>query len=58
MVNDWISTRCDSGHCAEVLDNYGDVFVRNSRDPKTTITFNIEEWKQFIEAVKRGEFDL
>lgn len=58
MVSDCIRVRCDARHCAEVLDEYGDVFVRNSRDPQTTVTFTIEEWQEFVEGIKRGEFDL
>jgi Domain of unknown function (DUF397) len=59
MVDKWVRPRrCDAGHCVEVSDEYGSVFVRNSKDPQRTIVFDDEEWSTFLEAVKRGEFDL
>jgi hypothetical protein len=52
------SSGCESGQCVEISQEYGSVFVRNSKDPRHTVVFDNEEWSEFLEAVKRGEFDL
>jgi hypothetical protein len=57
VVNEWIRP-CESNACVEVSHEYGNIFVRNSKDPGRTIVFDNEEWSTFLEAVKRGEFDL
>jgi len=57
VVNEWVKG-CETNACVEVSQEYGSVFVRNSKDPRRTIVFDSEEWSTFLEAVKRGEFDL
>jgi hypothetical protein len=52
------SRECDNSACVEVLEEYGNVLVRNSKSPGHTVVFDTEEWTEFLEAVKRGEFDL
>lgn len=54
--------RFDQPACVEVIGLNGDgedeyIEVRNSRNPHTIISFDREEWKIFIQGVKRGEFD-
>ena len=56
MVNEWIG--CESNTCVQISHEYGNVLVRSSKDPGRVVVFDDEEWSQFIEAVKRGEFDL
>jgi len=51
------SSRCESSACVEVAIGDGDVEVRNSTDPATTLTFSPDEWAVFIAGVKAGEFD-
>jgi len=59
VVEKWVRAReCDNSSCVEVSDEYGSVFIRNSKDPGHTIVVDYEEWSTFLEAVKRGEFDL
>jgi len=57
MVNEW-GKGCESNACVEVLQEYGNVLVRSSKNPRHAVVFDSEEWSEFIEAVKRGEFDL
>lgn len=55
------SSRCrtDSPMCVEVYGLEADyISIRNSRAPQKVVSYEREEWQQFIDAVKRGEFDL
>ena len=58
----WVkSSRCrtDTPMCVEVYGLDTDYpTIRNSRDPHRVTSFDREEWSEFIDAVKRGEFDL
>lgn len=46
-------------NCVEVAGNgNGRVFVRNSINIRSMISFNNAEWAAFIESAKLGEFDL
>ena len=50
---------CESGACVEVADcDDGGVKVRASLTPERVVTFTRDEWRAFIAAVKRDEFDL
>jgi hypothetical protein len=49
------SSRCDSGACVEVAITEATVFVRKSDQPGVELTFDREEWVEFLAAVKEGE---
>lgn len=52
--NKWIKpSQCQSGSCVEIFHgNAGDlVYVRKG-------TYNADEWREFIKAVRAGEFDV
>lgn len=55
---------CDSANsCLEVktvllMDDSTVVMVRTSTDPVTRVVFTGDEWSAFLDAVKKGEFDL
>lgn len=54
------SSRCSKGGCVEVapLPNGGAV-VRDSKDrTREPLTFNSDEWADFVAGVRRGEFDF
>ena len=55
------SSRCrtDSPLCVEVYGLESEYpSIRNSRAPQKVVSFDREEWAEFIEGVKRGDFDL
>lgn len=69
MLNVWMKSslcRTDTPMCVEVQmitappagENVLAVDVRDSKDPKTVLSFLPEEWTSFIEGVKRGDFDI
>jgi Domain of unknown function (DUF397) len=49
-----------NGNCVEVqFLTDGGAEMRNSRDPEAgTIVFTAREWQDFIDGVKKGEWDL
>ncbi|HEY6424196.1 MAG TPA: DUF397 domain-containing protein [Pseudonocardiaceae bacterium] len=54
------SSRCTKGNCVEVapLPNGGAV-VRDSKDrSREPLTFNGQEWADFVSGVKNCEFDF
>jgi hypothetical protein len=51
------SSKCEAGSCVEVADLDDTVGLRNSNYPTTAITFPVETWREFIAAVRAGEFD-
>ncbi len=52
------ATECTNGSCVEVGATQDQVLVRNSVNPNIVTTFTLEEWKVFVEGVKKGEFDF
>jgi hypothetical protein len=48
------------GNCVEVCTAMPDaVAVRDSKDPSgPALTFEPAKWRTFVQAIKRGEFDL
>jgi len=40
------------------MDDSTVVMVRTSTDPVTRVVFTGDEWSAFLDAVKKGEFDL
>ena len=59
----WIrSSACqaDSPMCVEVAQlESGEVLVRSTLAPQSTVTFTVEEWRTFLVGVRQGgEFDF
>lgn len=51
-------TGCDSGACVEVKVLRTVVKIRDSKDPDgPVLKFDLEEWENFQNAVRRGVFD-
>jgi uncharacterized protein DUF397 len=52
------STRCgESGTCVEVAMPGEQVIVRQSGEPELRVSVSLEVWREFLEGVRRGEFD-
>jgi len=51
--------RCaaDRPQCPEVLFDGSDVLIRSNTDPDKIVKFADEEWDDFIDAIKAGEYD-
>jgi hypothetical protein len=48
----------NGGNCVEVATVGATVAVRDSKDPnKGVLVFTRNEWKDFLDATKGGEFD-
>jgi len=48
-----------NGSCVEVAETAQAIGVRDSKDRTgPVLVFSPEEWRAFVEGVKRGEFDL
>ena len=56
-VPEWVKG-CDTGSCVEVWQGTNSVMVRNSELPQQITVFSPDEWSTFLEAVKRGHFDV
>lgn len=54
------SSFCANSCCLEValVPRTGKVYVRNSRNPGTLMTFSAEEWRAFLAGAKGNEFDI
>jgi hypothetical protein len=52
------SMRCESGACVEVATGGPQVGLRNSTLPEVELALDAASWRQFIEGVRGGEFDL
>jgi hypothetical protein len=53
-----ISSQCGTENCVEVAANDTDVILRDSKDPDgAQLEFSIDRWREFVEGVKRGEFE-
>lgn len=52
----WQSARCGGGECAEVKIEGDRIYVRSSLNHQL-VTFTKEEWDNFKNAIKDGEFD-
>ena len=49
----------NSGSCVEVRRRDGTIQVRDSKDREgPVLTFDREGWKEFVHAVREGEFNL
>lgn len=49
------SSKCDSGTCVETALIGEAVHIRDTQAEE--LAFSTDAWAQFIEGVKRGEFD-
>ncbi|HYZ38206.1 MAG TPA: DUF397 domain-containing protein [Pseudonocardiaceae bacterium] len=54
------SSRCSKGACVEVAPlPDGGAVVRDSKDrAREPLSFNADEWADFVSGVKDGEFDF
>ncbi|MGQ0718577.1 MAG: DUF397 domain-containing protein [Pseudonocardiales bacterium] len=53
------SSRCATGGCVEVAPlPDGGAVVRDTKDRTRELTFNGQEWADFVSGVKDGEFDF
>ena len=54
------SSRCTGGACVEVAPlSGGGAVVRNTKDrAREPLTFDRQEWADFVVGVKNGEFDF
>ncbi len=47
-----------NGHCVEIAETPGTVFVRDSKDPAgPALAFDEARWSAFVAGVRDGEFD-
>lgn len=51
---------CGIGACVEVAIDGQQVSVRDSKQGEggSTLTFNHAEWREFVTAVKAGQYDI
>jgi hypothetical protein len=52
------STRCETAACVEVATGGPVVGLRNSTKPEVHLSLAVNSWRQFIDGVRGGEFDL
>lgn len=52
----WAGPETDS--FAEVAFVDDEVWVRNSKSPDDVLKFNREEWEDFVDGAKEGDFNL
>jgi hypothetical protein len=60
-INEWTKFSNGSGgnNCVEVKYDPFNICVRNSNHKNDgTLLFTPEEWKSFVEGVKKGVFDI
>jgi hypothetical protein len=48
---------CAAGECVEVATSAGEILVRSSTSPGRVLNFTSDEWRAFVDGVRRGEFD-
>lgn len=52
------SSFCESAGCVEWQQVAGIIYVRDSENPGVVLRFWREEWREFVQGVKAGEFDV
>lgn len=52
------SARCETAACVEVATDGPVVGLRNSTKPEVHLAVDPMAWRQFIDGVRGGEFDL
>jgi len=51
------STRCTASSCVEVAATRTTVYVRDTKDPdREPLEFTHDQWEDFTEGVRRGDF--
>jgi hypothetical protein len=50
------STFCQSGECAEVATDDGEIALRSTRAPEEVVRFTVPEWQALVAGIKAGEF--
>lgn len=67
MIEDVWTSACAAGTCVEVqwtgcvevAEDGGRYLVRDSKDPDGPwLTFDADEWAEFVAGVKEGKFDV
>jgi len=52
------SSGCVTDNCLEISMQEGRVLLRSTADPsRTVLVCSTGEWREFAQAVRRGEFD-
>lgn len=47
---------CQSGECAEVAEEGGEVLLRSTRAPETVVRLTGAEWQALTKGIAAGEF--
>ena len=50
------SSFCQSGECAEVAADDGEIAVRSTRAPADIVRFTTAEWHALVAGIRAGEF--
>jgi hypothetical protein len=50
------ATFCQSGECAEVAEEDGEILLRSTRAPGIVIRLTAAEWRAFTNGMAAGEF--
>jgi predicted secreted Zn-dependent protease len=49
---------CDGGACVQVATDQHSILIGNSRQPSgLVLEYTRDEWHQFVEGIKKGDFD-
>ena len=53
-----ISASCGGGNCVQVARHEDSIAIRDSKNPDQGVqSYTIDEWREFVTGVKRGDFD-
>jgi|HubBroStandDraft_1064217.scaffolds.fasta_scaffold401117_2 hypothetical protein len=50
------SSFCQSGECAEIAQDNGEILLRSSRAPGAVVRLTPAEWHAFTKGIKADEF--
>lgn len=56
-MTDWVSSCNGPSACVEIRAYAGFVLLSAGVDPCTTLAMTEAEWREFVAAVKAGEYD-
>ena len=51
------SSKCTGGNCVQVAKAGGSVAVRDSKSPDAVLFYTPREWDDFLEGIKRNDFE-
>jgi Domain of unknown function (DUF397) len=51
------SSRCQSGECAEIAQQNGEIVLRSTRSPDAVVRLTAAEWQAFARGIQTGEFN-